>query len=68
MPAIVSRIRSLCAKKNITIAQLERETGIGNGVIARWENGSPKVDNLMKVADYFKVTLNYFVKDISTKE
>lgn len=63
MPIIVKKIKFLCSKKKITLAQLERETGIGNGVIARWNTCSPKVDNLLKVAEYFKVSLNYFVKN-----
>ena len=64
MPIIVDKIKVLCAKKKISLAQLERETGIGNGVIARWRTNSPKVNNLLKVAEYFKVSLNYFVKDV----
>lgn len=31
--------------------------GFGNGTISRWDNSSPTVANLKKVADYFGVTM-----------
>mgnify|MGYP002515605954 CR=1 FL=1 len=33
----VQNIRDACEKKGITLAELERKLGIGNGVIASWE-------------------------------
>lgn len=58
---IYERILFLCEKNNISIAKLERETNIGNGVIARWKTGSPRVDMLQKVANYFGVTTSYLL-------
>lgn len=55
---IVQRIKSLCRDRGISMRKLERETGIGNGVIARWEKSNPTVENLGKVADYFNVTID----------
>ncbi len=55
---IVENIKRLCSERGMTLASLEREVGIGNGVIARWESGSPRVDTLQKVADYFGVTVD----------
>lgn len=55
----VDNIRRLCALHGITLAKLERELGIGNGVIARWENtkSSPPYDRLKQIADRFGVTV-----------
>lgn len=47
-----------CKEKGITIAKLEREIGLGNGTIGRWERSSPNVDNAKKVADYFGTTVD----------
>lgn len=55
---IVDNIRALCEKRGISIWALERATGIGNGVIARWSNSFPSVKNLKLVADYFGVTVD----------
>lgn len=59
----IRRIRQLCHENNTTLAELERKTGIGNGVIARWENSSPRVENLKAVADYFGVTVDELLKE-----
>lgn len=59
---IIDNIRELCEKKGVSIWAVERATGIGNGVIARWENSSPRVENLKLVADYFGVTVDELLK------
>ncbi len=56
---LVKRIKCLCDEKGITFAELERTVGISNGQIRRWDNASPKIDNVNKVADYFNVTTDY---------
>lgn len=58
---LYERIVSLCEQTGISIAKLERETKIGNGVIARWKTGNPRVDVLQKVANYFNVTVSYLL-------
>ena len=50
---VFDNIRQRCEAAGITIAGLEKATGIGNGVIRRWEEGRPRVDLLMRVSDYF---------------
>ena len=49
----LSGIKKACANKGITIAELERETGIGNGVISRWQSakGSPQIHSLVLIAN-----------------
>lgn len=60
---ILANIKELCEKKNITIKQLERELEIGNGTISRWDQSSPTVENLQKVAKYFKVSLDKLLRE-----
>ena len=55
---LLKNIRLLCSKKPISIAKLERETGISNGTISRWDTSSPTIENVQKVADYFGVTVD----------
>lgn len=59
---IYQNILRLCKDKSISIAKLERETGLGNGTIGRWEKSSPNVDNVKKIADYFGVTVDSLLK------
>lgn len=64
---IVENIRRLCAARGITIKQLEAETGIGNGVIARWGTSSPTVDRLKRVADFFGVTVDKLIGEVKSE-
>ncbi len=65
---ILEKIRKLCKEHGISLRALERELGIGNGVIARWETSMPRVDKLQAVADYFDCTIDSLVCDIPKGE
>jgi len=55
---IFESIRKLCQKMGISISELERETGLGNGTICRWKQCDPTVSKLKRVADYLGVSLD----------
>lgn len=55
---LYDEILILCGKNGISIARLERETGLGNGTVRRWKQGSPSAENLKRVADYFHVPMD----------
>lgn len=59
---MVDKIRSLCKERGITIYEIERTLGIGNGVIARWDESSPRVKTVKKVAEYFGLTVDELLK------
>ncbi|NBJ71012.1 MULTISPECIES: helix-turn-helix transcriptional regulator [Clostridia] len=58
---LVEKIKNLCKEKKITVAELERQTGISNGQIRKWDDSTPGVDKLKKVADYFDVSVDYLL-------
>ena len=60
---ILKKISKLCKERGISIAKLERETGISNGTIGRWDTSSPNVNNLAAVANYFGVSIDSLVKE-----
>ena len=56
-------IKNLCLKEGISIAEMSRRVGIRQGLISDLKNGhsqSLKVENLSKIANYFKVPIDYF--------
>lgn len=59
--AIVEVIKDLCSKKSTTMTELERELGLGKGVIRKWDISSPNSDNIKKVADYFRVSVDFLL-------
>jgi transcriptional regulator with XRE-family HTH domain len=56
---IVDRIKELCAKRSLTVSLVEQAVSLGNGTIGKWKRQSPSVNNLMLVADYLNVSLDY---------
>lgn len=53
-------IKSLCDKKGISIAQLEKELGYGNGSIAKAR--TIKSDRIIELSDYFRVSTDYILR------
>lgn len=62
---IFENIAKLCEERGISIAKLERSTGIGNGTIKRWVTSSPTVENVRKVAEYFGVLVDDLISGTS---
>ena len=54
-------IKDLAVKKRMSVAELERTLGFGNGSISKWNKQSPSVDKLNKVANYFDVSIDYLL-------
>ncbi|MDQ8092284.1 helix-turn-helix domain-containing protein [Bacillus amyloliquefaciens] len=58
---IVERIKNLAKDKKISLAELERKTKLSNGTIRRWDEKTPGIDKVQKVADYFNVSVDYLL-------
>lgn len=61
---VLDKIRVLCDERKISIAKLEKETGIGNGTISRWDISSPTVTSLKKVANYFEIAMGELLDEM----
>ncbi|MGC6176826.1 helix-turn-helix domain-containing protein [Lacrimispora xylanisolvens] len=64
---IVDRIQIKLKQDGSSIKALERELGIGNGTIRRWDERSPQCDKIVKVAEYLHVSLDWLIlgKEVS---
>lgn len=59
---LYQRIKQLCSEKGITINKLENDLGVGVSSIQKWKvSKSPSVDKVVKVADYFDVSVDYLL-------
>lgn len=61
---ILENIKRRCSEQGITLCFLEKEVGIGNGVIAKWKTNSPRIDLLKKVADYFDCSVDDLLREV----
>lgn len=59
---IFGKISKLVSEKGISISSLEKTLGFGNGTIRGWKESSPSVEKLKKVAEYFGVSIEYFLE------
>ena len=57
------RLSSLLIERQITAYRLSKDTGISDSMIARWKSGerSPSLENLLAIADYFDVSIDYLL-------
>lgn len=56
------RIKELCKKNNISVRQLEKQLGLSTGSVSKWEKSIPRADTLLKVANYFNVSIHYLLE------
>ena len=61
---VYEKFVALLDKTNKTTYQVSKETGIGQNVFSNWKAGrsAPKVDKLKILADYFGVSIEYFLE------
>ncbi|MBQ1274162.1 MAG: helix-turn-helix transcriptional regulator [Cellulosilyticum sp.] len=55
------RIKQLANAKGLSLPALEAQLGFGNGTILKWDKSTPNADKLVKVADYFNVSVDYLL-------
>ncbi|WOO35981.1 helix-turn-helix transcriptional regulator [Anaerocolumna sp. AGMB13020] len=60
-----SRFKTLLKEKGITPYKVAKDTGISQGTLSDWKLGKckPKLDKLMKIANYLGVPLEELIKE-----
>jgi len=59
---ITERVQLLCREKGVTLSGLEKELGFGNSSLCKWDTSVPGIDRVLKVADYFGVSIDFLVR------
>lgn len=60
---IYDKIKKLCEEKGLSIRELEIKAGIGNAVVREWNDRSPRLDILQKVAAVLEISIDELVKE-----
>ena len=60
-----TKYEKLKDKLGVTDYQVSKATGIAPSTLSNWKNGyyKPKIDKLMKIAEYFGVPISYFLEE-----
>ena len=59
-----ARFLSIIEKQGMSPYKVAKNTGIATATLSDWKNGisKPKTDKLKKIADYFGVSIEYFLE------
>lgn len=61
--AVFENISHYAEKRNVSIAELEKRSGLGNGTIGKWKNSKPSLNALEKVAKELSVKVSTLLKE-----
>lgn len=64
---LVKRIRQLCDEQNISMRELERINGLSNALVSKWEHSSASYSSLLRIANYFNVSIYYLLGEEDSK-
>lgn len=56
--SLFENVQAMCALKRITIADLERGSGLKESTVTKWKTTSPSYDKVVSVADFFGITID----------
>lgn len=58
-----TKFQKLMQEKHVKAADVARATGISTSTLSDWKVGKskPKLDKLVKIANYFGVSVSYFI-------
>lgn len=58
------KLEALAKARNVTFYSLADELGLSRSVFSDWKSGKsmPKADKLVKIANYFGVSIEYFLE------
>lgn len=59
---IYENVKAMAEKKGLSIYELEKKAGLGNGTIGKWNDVSPNVENLSKVAKILNVSIDTLIQ------
>lgn len=70
MNAVYKKFAELLEKNNITAYQVSKQTGVSTSTLSEWKNGNyiPKLDKMQKIANFFGVTVDYFLEDLEERK
>ena len=60
---MLRQITELCKAKKLSLLELERQAGLKQRTVYRWDDNMPSVDKVKAVADVLGVTVDDLLRD-----
>ena len=55
---LYDKVRKIATDRNISIYTIEKEAGLSNGSISKWNKSVPTLLNIISVTDYLDITID----------
>ena len=64
---LYNNVKKLCDEKNVAISQMERDLSFPRSSICKWNDNTPSVTKVKKVADYLEVQIERLLAEDTTE-
>lgn len=64
---IYDTINAICEKEGVSVWKMERELGLSNGCIRKWNESDPGISKVQKVAKYLHVPIEKLLEEPDEK-
>ena len=63
LEVIYDKIKEIASSKGISIYKIEKDLGLGNGAISKWNTSSPSAITLKSIANYLNVRFEQLLEE-----
>jgi transcriptional regulator with XRE-family HTH domain len=60
---VYTKIKQICERKGVSVASVERDAGLTNGSISKWDNSKPIAESLHSVAKVLGTTVEDLLEE-----
>lgn len=60
---IYNNVKKLCSENGISVSHLERELEFPRSSVSKWNDNTPAVTKVQKVASYFNVPIEQLLEE-----
>lgn len=58
---VYTAVKNIATERGKSIYRIERDLGMSNGSLSKWDTSMPAADKLQAVADYLDVTITFIL-------
>lgn len=62
---LYDNVKAICDEKKISIGRMEKDVGLSNGSVCKWNENEPGIRKVQKVANYLGVPIESLLEDDS---
>ena len=56
-------VKTICDEKKISVGRMEKDIGLSNGSVCKWNENEPGIRKVQKVAEYLGVSIESLLED-----